>query len=185
MEQKRSRKDTDTKPNFEGSFFIQYAIAIALFSAIYYGGYYHLQIVPVPASTELQVKLAFTIRCAFPMVLVLFVFIANVGNKRFTTAAMDPLGGHEQIVQVEKNVLTNTLEQFVGGFTLMLVAATYLDTVEKMKIIALYSCAFVVGRVLFRIGYGISPYFRVLGMGMNILSSVLMMGIIVYHAVLL
>ncbi|KAL5460486.1 hypothetical protein EMCRGX_G033937 [Ephydatia muelleri] len=147
-----SKSCKDAKLNFKGSFSIQYAIAVALVSAIYYSGYYHVSIVPLPTSIDLVAKLSYTIRCAFPMVLVLFFFIMNVGNKRFVTAAIDPLGGNEHIVQLEKNVLTNTLEQFVLSFTLMLVAATYLDTVEKMKIIALYSFAFVIGRVLFRIG---------------------------------
>ena len=179
-----SKSCKDAKLNFKGSFSIQYAIAVALVSAIYYSGYYHVSIVPLPTSIDLVAKLSYTIRCAFPMVLVLLFFIMNVGNKRFVTAAIDPLGGNEHIVQLEKNVLTNTLEQFVLSFTLMLVAATYLDTVEKMKIIALYSFAFVIGRVLFRIGYGISPHFRVLGMGMTILSICLLLVVIVYHAVL-
>lgn len=81
MESKSRDSCKDAKLNFKGSFSIQYAIAVALVSTIYYSGYYHVGIVPLPASTDLATKLSYTIRCAFPMVLILLFFIANVGNK--------------------------------------------------------------------------------------------------------
>ena len=106
--------------------------------------------------------------------------IAHVGNKRALTAAIDPLSGNENIVQLDKNFLTNTLEQFVVAFAITLAVATYLDTPEELKLLPIYTFMFVTGRIAFRIGYGLSPWLRATGMACNFYSTILMFVVLVY-----
>jgi uncharacterized MAPEG superfamily protein len=146
-------------------------LAMALSFCILYGGYYHCSCIPVPQSDDFGDKLTYYTRCCvFPCAVTLFLAISNVSLKRGNSAALNPLAGKEHIVQFEKNVLTNTVEQIMLFLMATLVLMTYLDRAE-MKILPLYSIQWVVGRILFRIGYGIHPKYRSVGMLMNLLSA--------------
>ena len=79
-----------------------------------------------------------------------------------------------------KNVLANTLEQFVVFMVCTLVLLTFLDTPEEMRLVPLYTTAFVVGRILFRVGYGISWKYRGWGMHTNFISTGFIVGLIFY-----
>eukprot|EP00731_Ephydatia_muelleri_P030798 Em0022g312a len=148
--------------------------------AIFYGGYYYCDFIPVPASLDLATRLAFTLRCLFPAVVVLAFFIVSVGMKRVSTGALNPLGNKEHLVQVHKNILTNTVEQFLVFAVCSLTLATYLETSTEMKLIPLYTVAFVAGRVLFRIGYVISPQYRAFGMHLNFGSTGFVLAKVIY-----
>ena len=136
--------------------------------ATLYIGYYHCDFIPVPPSTDLIHRLAFALQCTLPMVVVVFVAILMVMNKRGVTTAVDPLSDNESILQLDKNVLWNTVEQFVVGFSLLLIASTVFKTTEQLKLIPIYSFLFVFGRIAFRVGYGIDPKLRSFGMSMNL-----------------
>ena len=151
--------------------------------ATLYIGYYHCDFIPVPPSTDLIHRLAFALQCTLPMVVVVFVAVLMVMNKRGFTTAVDPLSGNDSILQLDKNVLSNTLEQFVIGFTLLLIASTVFETIEQLKLIPLYSFLFCFGRVAFRVGYGIHPKLRTVGMSMNI-QIVLYMLIYLFYLLL-
>ena len=161
-------------------FISQFIVALVLIFFAFYGGYYYCDSIPVPTSVDLSSRLAFALRCTLPMAVVLFLSIVIVGNKRALTAAVDPLSGNESIVQLDKNFLTNTLEQFAVAFAIILTAATYLETPQELKLLPIYATVFVVSRIFFRIGYGLNPLLRATGMTGNFYSTILMFGILVY-----
>ena len=81
--------------------------------------------------------------CAFPQALFVILAIFNVIVKRIITApaAVDPLAGNEHLVQGEKNVLMNTVEQVLAVLLLVLTLTIYLEPLE-MWIIPLFSLTF-------------------------------------------
>lgn len=103
----------------------------------------------------------------------------GVSNKRGSTPAANPLSGNEKFLQVEKNILTNTLEQTTLAFFIVLSLTVYLDQPE-MKIVPLFMTSFVVGRALFIFGYKIDPRFRSCGMILSLGSTLVMFGVIGY-----
>ena len=102
-----------------------------------------------------------------------------VGLKRATTPAVNPLAGKENYVMLDKNVLTNTVEQFLVYLVSTAVLVTFLSG-EEMKLVPLYTTAFITGRILFRIGYGLNPLFRTWGMWTNFSSMIFIVGLTIY-----
>ena len=147
--------------------------------SIFYVGYYQFPCLPVPASDDFSSKLVYTFRCAFAPLVVLVAAVMMVGNMRRTTAAGNPLAGKEHLLQLQKNFLTNTLEQFVVFLVSTLVLITYLQG-EEMRLVPLYAITFLVGRILFRIGYGVAFYYRGWGMRTNFMSQGFIIGLTVY-----
>ncbi len=161
-------------------FMVQLLTAIALLVTIFYGGYYHCNSISLPSSNEFSDKLQFSLRwCAFPFAVVLMFTIMGVSNKRGSTPAANPLSGNDHLLQVEKNILTNTLEQIVLAFFIILALTVYLEDSE-MKLVPIYVLSFIAGRALFIGGYKIGPQFRSCGVLLNMGSTVLMLGVIGY-----
>ena len=159
---------------------LEYLIALAITVTILYGGYYYCDCIPVPRSNDFSEKLLYAARyCTFPQAVFLLFAIARVGAKRGYTDAENPLAGKEHLLQTEKNVLTNTVEQLHIFLLLVVTLTTYLEPSE-MRIIPLYSLAFITGRVLFMIGYSISPRYRSVGMGTNFILSFFFIGYAIY-----
>ena len=155
---------------------IQLTLGLSLTVAIFFGGYVYCDSIPVPDEGSMSAKIAYTFRCAFFAVITLMVLILATAIKRDWTGALNPLAGKEYLVQVDKNVLTNTVEQFLVYLVSIVALATYVDTPTQLKLIPLYTTAFIVGRVLFRIGYGINPGYRSTGMMVNASSTVYIIG---------
>ena len=161
-------------------YFQQFSMSIVITLTILYGGYYYCNSIPVPRSNDFGEKFLYTLRyCTFPQAVFLMFSILRVGSKRGSTPAMNPLAGKEEYVQVEKNILSNTMEQLLSFLLLVLALTTYLEPME-MRIIPLYSLAFIVGRVLFIIGYTIGPQYRSVGMSVNFFSSLFIVGHVIY-----
>ncbi|MCG8626954.1 MAG: MAPEG family protein [Proteobacteria bacterium] len=159
---------------------LEYLIALAVTVTILYGGYYYCDCIPVPRSNDFSEKLLYAGRyCTFPQAVFLFIAVLRVGAKRGSANALNPLAGKEHVLQTEKNVLTNTAEQLHIFLFLVVTLTTYLEPSE-MRIIPLYSLAFIVGRVLFMIGYGISPKYRSVGMGINFILTFFFIGYTIY-----
>ena len=157
-----------------------FLVPLALTVTILYGGYYYCHSIPTPRSNEFGEKLLYAVRyCTFPQAVFLLVAIMRVGAKRGSTPAINPLAGKEHYLQTEKNVLINTVEQLLCFLLLVLTLTTYLEPSE-MRIIPIYSFAFIVGRVLFMIGYSIDPQYRGAGVGINFMSSFFFIGYIIY-----
>lgn len=156
----------------------QMVLSVALCFVVLYGGYYFCDCIPVPKSDE--DKLTYYIRCCvFPCSVTLYLTIIAVSLKRGQSGAVDPLAGKDHLVQFEKNVLTNTVEQLILFLTITLALTTYLDGAE-MKLIPLYSVLWVIGRILFRIGYGINSKYRSFGMFTNLSSSLFFLCVVGY-----
>ena len=161
-------------------FIVQLIAGLASLVTIYYGGYYYCDFIPLPQSDDFSRKLQFTLQWStFPFAVFLFYTIMQVGNKRGSTPASNPLSGNEHYLQLEKNILTNTLEQSTLAFFLLLALTVYLEQAE-MKLVPLFVLSFVVGRILFIVGYKINPKFRVCGIMVNGGSTFLMLGLIGY-----
>ena len=161
-------------------YFLQFTLSLVTVATILYGGYYHCHSIPIPASNDFGEKLLYTLRyCTFPQAIFLLAAIMRVGSKRGSTRAINPLSGNEHIVQTEKNILMNTVEQLLCFLLLMLALTTYLEA-EEMRIIPLYSLAFIAGRVFFMIGYTISPKYRSVGMSINFYTNFFSVGHIIY-----
>ncbi len=145
-------------------FLTQLVLSIVVTASVLYGGYYHCNSIPVPLSNDLGDKLTFYIRCCvFPCAVLLFQAIMGVAHKRGSTPAANPLAGKEHFVVMEKNYLTNTVEQILVFLMITLTLTSYLDASE-MKILPVYTLLWLFARILFRIGYGINPRYRAFGM---------------------
>lgn len=115
------------------------------------------------------------------MLLTLAFAVMTVSNKRGSNPKLiNPLLGNDGLMQVDKNYLQNTLEQLCISLPLLVIATTYFDTHQLITIVPLYSLLFVTARVLFRIGYGLGPQYRSLGMLTNIISTWLLICFLVY-----
>ena len=183
----RGRKgllDPDVMP-----IFIPQVLFGFIFTTIsFYIGYYHGDfILPTLTTTgarniDLSARLAYALCCSLPMILSLFAGIQMVGIRRGLTSAVNPLSGNEGLIQVDKNYLSNTLEQFVVSFTLMLITAAYADSTQVLRLLPVCSAVFTTGRILFWIGYKISPIYRGVGMSTGFMSTYIMLGITLYYS---
>ena len=162
---------------------LQAVIGLAMLVGGLYGGYYHVPdgAMPAPSSGELSVKIAYTLRCFLFLAMFLGVAVALTGRNRVIVGARNPLSGNEAGMQLHKKRLTNTLEQTFIYVMLALLLATLLEK-EEMKYIFLSTILFVVGRVLFWVGYGIHPAYREIG---TILSFGIAMTSLILSAYLL
>ena len=165
-------------------FFPQFLFGLCFTILNFYIGYYHGDFIlsSTPDIHLVSSRLAYAVCCSTPMLLSLFAGIAMVGNKRALSGAVNPLSGNEGIVQVDKNYISNTLEQFAVALTLMLTVAAYTDSVQVLRLLPVYSIVFTVSRILFWIGYSIHPLYRTTGMSMTFLSSYIMFGIVLYYS---
>ncbi len=124
------------KNNVLPVFLPQALLGILISTGVLYGGYYHCDCIPVPKSGGFQDKLVYYIRsCVFPSAVVLLLTIMNVANKRGGVGAANPLAGREHFIQVEKNILMNTMEQMLLFLTVSLALITYLDAAEMNKLL--------------------------------------------------
>jgi hypothetical protein len=161
---------------------VLFALSVFLFgiggvSIIFYGGYYYGDFIPAPEpNTTLATRLVYALRCSFPPLLVLIGYILKVGNARKNKGALNPLDGKEDRILCESKILANTLEQFVVYLVTSLVLSTFLDG-QELRLVALYSAVFVLGRFLFRMGY---PTKRSYGMFLNFASTFFICGVVIY-----
>jgi len=161
-------------------FLLQVVLAFTTVIGWLYGGYYYCNFIPVPQSMNGKDIGIYYIRCCvLPFTAVLFFALLAVINKRGSTPAGNPLAGKDHWLQLEKNILANTVENGLLFLFITLVLATYLDQSE-LKILPLYSSLWVFGRVFFNIGYRISFKYRSYGMLCNIIPCVFFMGLIFY-----
>lgn len=153
-----------------------------ILGGIYYGGYYWCDSIPAPSSTDLAVRLSYTLRCTLPMFIILLFAVFGVAFHRFFYRKVvgNPLAGNDHLIQVDKNYLHNTLEQTVIAVGILLVATTYFNEPDLMKIVPIFVIAFIIGRILFRIGYGINPYYRSLGITITFVNTGLLAIYVMY-----
>lgn len=164
-------------------FTLQAILALCLTVIVLYGGYYYCSWIPEPLTDDFITKLTYTLSCStFVLGIVLFAMIVNVGLKRSTGPARNPLSGAEHLVQREKNILANTLEQIVLFFLLSLSLTVYI-TPSEMRLIPLYTVLFVIARVLFLVGYSIHTDYRGLGIMTNFMANIFVIGLVGYLSI--
>lgn len=107
----------------------------------------------------------------FALLPVLFL-IRQIANTRLNSKAIDPVnGGGEHLVGIYQRILVNTTEQFILHFIGVMVLSSYLTT-ETMKFIPFFVIMFLIGRILFYIGYtSSSPLNRAVGMAFNFVGN--------------
>ena len=158
-------------------FVTQISIALAVVASALYCGYLFGEGIPVPKEPlGTATNLAYALRCLFPLVVVQFFFIFRLANMRLTTKAANPLSGNDHLVQLWKNIATNTLEQLVMFSVGLLSLSTLLETQQELCFIPVLCVLFIAARVLFAIGYSIQPRYRVIGMCMNFLLLFFIIG---------
>lgn len=108
-------------------------------------------------------RLAYAAKWAAIAALPLFAMVAAVGNRRFTSEAIDPTRGVEdKAMIIDGRVADNTLQQFVLFLAGSLGLAASLPP-ERMQLIAAAAIVFVIARICFWIGYRIHPLYRAFG----------------------
>lgn len=159
---------------------LQVVIGLSVLLGVFYGGYYYVPDSAIlPDSGDLPAKMLYTFRCFLFPAGVMWIAITMVGMKRIEVDALNPLAGNEKSMELSKKRLLNTLEQT----TIYVLHAMFLATLlkrDEMKLILLYTIAFVVGRFLFWVGYGIRPQYRALGNIVTFGSTYFMLGLSVY-----
>lgn len=101
----------------------------------------------------------------------MYLNLQIVMNSRRAAKAANPLAGNEDKIQVSKNVLSNTVEQLVLTIILQITSLHYLTPVQVLNIVPLFNALFLIGRILFWIGY---PKRRSLGFALNITPCLIM-----------
>ena len=108
---------------------------------------------PTPTLNDVTERLMFTIRWQLFSFFTMFLLMVDVALTRLVSGALDPINGNmEHLVLAKAKILTNTVEQIIMNVFGQLVLTTYLDS-ESMKIIPILVTWFVIGRILFKIGY--------------------------------
>ena len=111
--------------------------------------------------------------------IVLFAVIINVGLRRKSSPATNPLIGAEHLVQREKNMLANTLEQTVLFLLLLLSLTVYIQP-SQMRLIPLYTILFITARVLFLVGYSINTDYRGVGIMTHFMANIFVVCLVGY-----
>ncbi|XP_038071784.1 transmembrane protein 79-like [Patiria miniata] len=110
----------------------------------------------VPSDPNLTDRLVFTLRWLALSILPIFVGIQLVGTIRFanmdTAGVVTTTAYAEGLVRLRQRALQNTLEQTAMHVPLMLILGTYLDS-NHLKLVPIIICLFVLGRIMYFIGY--------------------------------
>ena len=161
---------------------VEFLIGGLIEAAILWFGYTYQDAIPAPSKpSDAGERLAYALKFLFPMAAIMITDVTVVAlNRGADPAISNPLAGNDRKIQLQKNVLTNTTEQLLIAALLMLVYASITTCRKMLKVLPMYSISFVVGRVLFGLGYRISPKFRSVGMSINFYITGALSGYIAY-----
>lgn len=123
-------------------------------------------------------KLEFTVRYWLLPLIWFKLNIYLVILKRVPSRAVNPLDGHEHIVEGVKNILTNTLEQMVASLVMQSILISFLTPDEVVNFIPLINLLFFLGRITFWLGY---PLLRTFGFMTTSLPTSVGLGVCVYR----
>jgi hypothetical protein len=126
---------------------------------------------PMPDGDDSAARLAFVAHWLPLPGLALLFGIGLVANQRFFVAdAIDGGPSQSRLIQIALRYNTNTLEQIVLAAIAWVGLALALPH-DQLKLIPAMAISFLVGRVLFFIGYMIAPTGRALGLGLTAYPS--------------
>jgi len=81
-------------------------------------------------------------------------------SKRCKSEAINPLSGNEELTQMARNIMSNSLEQFIMSSFAQVISISFVEATILIKIIPLINFLFIFGRVTFFLGY---PKYRTFG----------------------
>lgn len=148
-----------------------------LFSVLLIQGFIVVRLTDVPfrpgyvSIDDFIWKLEYTVRWSILPISWLIFYLHIVATKRGFSTAANPLSGNEHIVEMNKNIFVNSIEQFVISFAAQISLITWIRGIDTQIIIPMVNILFVVGRVLFWLGY---PKGRSPGMVLTMFPSLLM-----------
>lgn len=181
----RERKHGFYDPTIRRLFLPQLVLGLTFTSICFTVGYYYSGYILSDDSRnhDLNFRISYALRSSFPMLVSLFAGVMVAVVKRRLGDAVNPLSGHESLVLIDKNYLTNTIEQLAIGLPLMLIIATYTESPQVLRLLPVYSILFTTGRLLFRIGYRKTNHcaYRETGMSINLGSTIIMLSIAAYY----
>lgn len=130
-------------------------------------------------------RMMVALRCAGVAALTLFAGIQAIAGERGKSEAIDPIAGagrESRVLQIHARYTQNTLEQLVL-FTIVLGAlSTYLDA-GSIHLLPILTAAFILGRILFWIGYLRDPMLRSPGMAIAFMINGVSLIYIAYRTV--
>ena len=115
-------------------------------------------------------KLEYVIKWSILPISWLVIFWHVVALTRGFTDATNPMSGNEHLMEMKKNILTNSMEQFVIFMAAQMCLVSWINGKSTQVIIPLINILFVVGRILFWLGY---PKRRSAGMAMTLIPSII------------
>ena len=130
---------------------------------------------------SLSDRVIFTVRHQLPGLLAILISVLHVSLTRAFTLAVNPLSGNEHLVEVGNRVLQNTVEQYLLTAVNQLILATHV-TEAHLRFIPLISVTFLIGRILFLVGYIRSPNYRGLGFNLSFLPVLAMTAANIYYS---
>ena len=101
--------------------------------------------------------------------------IMAVTLKRFRTIAWDPMGGHDDLLEVDQRILQNTLEQTLLSFLCQLILLDFLSPLETLKVIPFINIWFFLGRILF---WALYPRYRTFGFCFSMVPNALSLKVV-------
>jgi len=122
---------------------------------------------PLPDADDAAARIAFVAHWLLLPGLALFFGVGLVANQRFFVAdAIDGGPSESRLIQVALRYNTNTVEQCLLAAIAWLGLALALSH-EQLKLVPAMAISFLLGRILFFIGYLIAPAGRALGLGLT------------------
>lgn len=138
--------------------------------------------VPDPGlGPDLAPRLVYALRCVAVAALTVVAGIGAIANGRFASDAIDPTAHAESPrMVVLGRYLENTLQQYVIFLVGTLSAATYLEPAE-LRLLPAMAVTFLVGRVVFWVGYLKGPLYRAPGMAATMYPNFILLFWVVYR----
>lgn len=157
---------------------LQFVLAVLILGALWW--VYDMYLVPRLGISKVHIhsmadRVAWTLRLQLPGLIAITISLLHVMLSRLSSLAINPLGGHDHLVEKANRILVNTIEQYVLSAGNQLILATHLPEAH-LKVIPLISITFLLGRILFLGGYMNSPNHRGLGLNITFLPTVAALG---------
>ena len=174
------RESKKAKKNVHFLVRLQHVEGLLITISIFYFGYFYLQpfIIP-PTTNDLGTKLRFVLGCSVVPSLVFLWSIVAVMVKRRKLGIGNPLTGREHLLELEHRFSQNTLEQLTVFLVSTVVLATYLEG-DEMKLVPLNALVFTAGRILFRVGCGVHPKYRGVGVWCGFSAQFIILSLCAY-----
>ena len=122
--------------------------------------------IDVHSLADIQSRIGFVLKYSTTGVLWIIRCLFTIMYRRTTSPAMDPTCGADHLLVRQRNVLNNSMEQFILSLVSQLILVQYLTSEETVKYIPVLSQLFIIGRVTYWLGY---PKYRLFGFMLNII----------------